>query len=94
VPDFDINEIIDNPETLAKVKEMIADIDSKLTESQINYRFVIQMIGGDGVRLPTEDVLTVFIAKTYADKMRQWDGSDMYLPMLFARLTVKEVMGK
>jgi ArsR family metal-binding transcriptional regulator len=77
---------------LDKVKALILEVEDRIGEASLNYKFTMQMIG-DEQQLPSADILTLIIAKRYAEHMNQWDGTDMFLPFLFARLTVKEMLG-
>lgn len=88
--EFDIEQMLQDPEQARKAQEMLAEIDRRLEESRINYRFAWQMLGEE-TSLPTRDVLSLVIANTYSELLKYWDHDDYYLPLMFAVLTVREV---
>ena len=88
--EFNIDQLLGDPDAVANAKKMLAEIDRRLEESRINYRFAWQMLGEE-TSLPTSDVLTLVIANTYSELLKYWDHEDYYLPLMFAVLTVREV---
>ena len=88
--EFDIDQMLGDPDAFERAKAMLAEIDRRLEESRINYRFAWQMLGEE-TSLPTSDVLTLVIANTYSELLKYWDHDDYYLPLMFAVLTVREV---
>lgn len=88
--EFNLEDLLPTDAVRETVMQMLVQVDRKIAESTVNYKFMMQMIG-ETQTLPSADVLTMIVAKRYADALRDWDGEDMYLPFLFARLTVKEV---
>lgn len=89
--EFSLEKLLPPGVMLDSVKDMLKGVDAKIEESATNYKFLMQMIGED-TEIPSADVLTLIIAQRYALHMMDWNQSDLYLPFLFARLTVKEVM--
>lgn len=89
--EFNLDDLIPRGEELEVLKKCLAEVDFKIDETVVNYKFVMQMVGEDSP-VPSKDVLTFMIAKRYALAMKEWDGSDLYLPFLFARLTALEVL--
>lgn len=88
---MEIEDLLKDPSRAEQVRELFADIDRRIDESSTNYRFVMQMIG-EHADLPNKQVLALIIAASYVECMRNWDGQDMFLPVLFAELTVRQVM--
>lgn len=88
---INIEDLLNDPSKADDVRRMFADIDDRIEKSQINYRFMWQMMGEDR-ELPNQQVLAMIIGSAYAQQMREWDGQDMFLPILFAVLTTREVM--
>lgn len=88
--EFNIDQLLGDPDAVENAKRMLAEIDRRLEESRINYRFAWQMLGEE-TSLPTSDVLTLVIANTYSELLKYWDHDDYYLPLMFAVLTVREV---
>lgn len=88
--EFDVEDLVPDDAVADKVREMLTFVRQRLEEGELNYRFIFQMLG-DSQKLPSKDALAVIIAKGYAEHMRNWDGNDMFLPMMFAELTVREM---
>lgn len=88
--EYRLEDLLPEGVALDAIKRMLVEVDRKIAESVVNYKFVAQMVG-DNQQFPSGDVLTLIIAQRYAEFLRTWDGEDMYIPFLFARLTSNAV---
>lgn len=87
--EIDVNALIPPGPLREALLAQLQEVDARIAETATNYKFIMQMIGGD-TGIPSLDLLTVIIAKAYAGHIAEWDGT-MMLPVLFARLTALEI---
>lgn len=87
--EFDLADFM-SPEGAEAFHELYNEIVRRMDAASVDYKFLAQMIGGDNP-LPNDQALTVIMATRYARAMKEWDGKDPLLPMMFAYLTVREV---
>lgn len=89
--DMDIDEVLDDPRVVETFRQLAREGRERIEKSRLNRRFIEQMEYGAKLRKPTEDLLVMIVAREYAKEMRAWDGQDMFLPIMFALMTVKEI---
>lgn len=87
--EFDIDALVNDPALLARIRGTIDEAKSRVGDTVVNYRFVMQMLP-ESTALPSDDSMILIMAKAYADAIATWRG-DMMLPMVFAVLTMKEI---
>ncbi len=86
-----LEEMYDDPDVIRRIRLMIAEADERLEQSDVNFRFMTQITGTAPGDLDRE-ALIAFTATTYYDYLKTWDGEDMWVPFMFATLTVKGLL--
>lgn len=88
-----LEDIYSDPDVIRRIRLMIAEADERLEQSDVNFKFMTQMTGtapGDMDR----EALIAFTATTYYNFLKTWDGEDMWIPFMFATLTVKGLLNE
>lgn len=91
--EFSIENLLSDPLARAEARRLLDAVNASIEESKINYRFMWQMLGEDN-ELPTDEVLTLIIANGYRQALLHWSPEDVWLPTVFAALTVREVLSR
>lgn len=85
---FDLEHLSDDPEQVVRMRESIREVEARLDAASIDYRFMIQMLG-ENLPIPTSDAVAIIAAQAIARKMREWDGEDFVIPLMFGVLITR-----
>lgn len=86
-----LEDMFDDPDVIRRIRLMIAESEQRLDQSDINFRFMTQISGTAPGDLDRE-ALIAFTAMTYYDFLKTWDGEDMWVPFMFATMTVRSLV--
>lgn len=85
---FDLENMSDDPVQVAKMRAAVKDIRDRLDNAAIDYRFMMQVFGED-LPLPTAEAVAIIAAQAFMKKLKQWDGEDFTIPLMFGVLITR-----